>query len=438
MVRRLVPAPFAAAIAGTAAVALLSACGGGSPPSGPAGSTAGASPRSASSTPSFSPRPRDFRAIRTLMAARAKAVLADDEAAFLATVDPRQPKLAAQQRTLFGNLRQLGVTGLTYGVDTSALVPARVPGGDPVLHPEVVEHLRMPRTLAHPVSNQVDMTFVRRHGHWLVGAVSQPKETGHFDSPQERPWFGVPVVVRRDGPLTVLVDRSAADSLDRLTTAIRSDIAYDARLLGVPASYRVLVDATTNGLAYDFSSVSREEAAAVTFGLVATDPLGDRATGLAGTAIKVNPTLVDDEVSDAGILRHELTHYLLRQYAGSSPKWLTEGVATWVQYYPDDFSQLHVPPALYDSLRHADRALPSIGLFNTDPSLNYPISQAAVAALVDRGGVSKLVTLMKAYRSRYQGVDADALTPQLLRQVYGETVAAVVRDAFAKLARLRH
>jgi len=441
MVRRLAPARFAVAIAGTATLVLLAGCGGGGPSrttESPSRARPTSSPASTGPTPAFDPRPGDFRKIRTLMAARAAAVLLDDETAFLATVDPHQPRLLAQQRGLFGNLRQLDVTGLTYGVDTSALVPAVVPGGDPVLHPEVVEHLRIGRTLTRPVSNQVDMTFVRRQGRWLVGAVSQPRESGHFDSPQERPWFGAPIVVRRDGPLTVLLDKSAADSLDRLTTAIRSDIAYDARLLGVPASYRVLVDATTNGLAYDFSSVSREEAAAVTFGLVATDPLGDRATGLAGTAIKVNPTLVDDVVSDAGILRHELTHYLLRRYSGSSPKWLTEGVATWVQYYPDDFSQLQVPSTLYSSLMRADRALPSIGLFNTDPSLNYPISQAAVAALVDRGGVSKLVTLMRAYRSRYRGVDADALTPQLFRRVYGVTVAAVVRDAFAKLARLRH
>lgn len=437
MVRRPAPVPLVAAIAGVVAVALLSGCGSGSSRSGTAGSP------STSSTPStsrsaFNPRPRDFRAIRALMAARARAVLADDESAFLATVDSRQPELVKQQRVLFGNLRQLHVDRLTYGVDTSALVPAAVPGGDPVLHPEVVEHLRIADTLTRPVSNQVDMTFVRRQGRWLVGAVSQPREAGHFDSPQERPWFGVPVVVRRDGPLTVLVDKSAADSVDRLTAAIRGDIAYDAHLLGVPASYRVLVDATTNGLAYDFSSVSHEEAAAVTFGLAATDPLGDRATGLAGTAIKVNPTLVDDVVSDAGILRHELTHYLLRRYSGSSPKWLAEGVATWVQYYPDDFSQLRVPSTLYDSLRHADRALPSIGLFNTDPGRNYPISQAAVAVLVDRGGVSKLIELMKAYRSRYRGVDADGLTPQLLRQVYGVTVAEVVREAFAKLAQLQH
>jgi hypothetical protein len=421
------------------AVTLLAGCGaGGSTSTAPPSATAPPSSSDDGGSTSFEPRPQDFRAIRKLMAAQARAVLGDDEKAFLATVDPQQPKLVAQQRVLFDNLSQLDVTGLSYAVDTSALVPARIPGGDPVLHPQVVEHLRIAETLTAAVSNPVTMSFVRRDGHWLVGAVSQPKDSGHFDSPQERPWYGVPVVARRDGPLTVIADRSAADSLDGLTTAIRDDISYDAQLLGVPASYRVLVDATTNGLAYDFSSVSQQEAAAVTFPLTASDPLGDHATGPAGTAIKVNPKLVDDVVSDAGILRHELTHYLLRAYSGSSPKWLTEGVATWVQYYPDDFSALQVPASLYSSLMHADRALPSIGLFNTDPSVNYPVSQAAVAWLVGRGGVSTLIELLKAYRNQYQDVNADALTPKLFRQVYGVSVAEVVQGAFAKLAELHH
>ncbi|HEY2880375.1 hypothetical protein [Nocardioides sp.] len=435
MLRRL----GASSLALAGAVTLLAGCGaGGSSSAAPPDATAPPSSSDVGRSAPFDPTRQDFRAIRRVMAAQAKAVVAGDEKGFVATVDPQQPDLVARQRVLFDNLRQLDVTHLAYAVDTSALVPARVPGGDPVFHPVVVEHLQLAQTLSEPVSNPVDMTFVRRHGHWLVGAVSQPEDSGHFDSPQERPWYGVPVVARRDGALTVIVDASAADSLDRLTTAIRDDITYDAHLLGVPASYRVLVDATTNGLAYDFSSVSREEAAAVTFGLTASDRLGNHVTGPAGTAIKVNPNLVDDVVSDTGILRHELTHYLLREYSGSNPKRLTEGVATWVEYYPDDFSALQVPATLYRSVMHADRALPSIGLFNTDPTVNYPVSQAAVAWLVDHGGVAKLIELMKAYRAQYQDVNADALTPRLFRQVYGVNEADVVQGAFAKLAELQH
>ena len=362
-----------------------------------------------------------------------------DEAAFLATVDHQQPELLKQQRTLYDNIAQLPVASLRYGVDTSsALVPAPVPGGDPVLHPAVVEHLKLARTFDRPVSNPVDLTFVRRDGRWLLGSESEAKEADHFDTPQERPWFGVPITARQVGAMTVLVDRSQADSLSGLTTAVQDDIAYDAQLLGVPASSKLLVDATSNGLSVNFSSLSQEEAAAVTFGVTSTDALGQQNTGLAGLVIKVNPHTVEQVVDDEGIMRHELTHYLLERYNGYVPKWLSEGVAAWVQYYPDDFSRWQVPAALYDRLMRADRTLPIVGLFDQDPELNYPISQAAVAWLVAHYGVADLLDLMRAYRAQYTGANVDALTPTLLRQVYGVSPSEVTDGAWALLAQFAH
>jgi len=397
------------------------------------------SPSSSGGPERFQPAPADFREIKAVLARRARALVDHDEAAFLATVDDRQPELVAQQRTLYDNIAQLPVAALSYGVDTSsALVPASVPGDDPVLHPAVVEHLRLARTFDRPVSNAVDLTFVRRDGRWLLGSETEAKEADHFDTPQERPWFGVPVVARQVGSMTVLVDRSEADSLDGLTRAVQEDIAYDAQLLGVPAPSKLLVDATTNGLGVNFSSLSEQEAAAVTFGVSSTDPLGQRSTGLAGLVIKVNPHTVERVVDDAGIMRHELTHYLLERYNGYVPKWLSEGVAAWVQYYPDDFSQWQVPAALYDRLMRADRTLPILGLFNQDPELNYPISQAAVSWLVAHYGVADLLDLMRAYRDQYDGADVDALTPRLLRQVYGVTPGQVTAGAWELLARFAH
>ena len=63
-----------------------------------------------------------------------------------------------------------------------------------------------------PVTNSVDETFVRRDGHWLLGAESDAQEATTATTPQERPWYGVPIVARSDGPMTVLVDKSRADT----------------------------------------------------------------------------------------------------------------------------------------------------------------------------------------------------------------------------------
>jgi hypothetical protein len=430
----------ALAATGLALSLVVSGCGAGS--TSQSATPQRASPSAASTHGGqvrFEPTPADFRQVEQLMARRAKALIQHDEVGYLATVDHQQPRLVRQQRTLYSNIVQLPLASLSYGVDPSAsLVPAQVPGDDPVLHPAVVEHLKLTGTFDRPVSNPVDMTFVRRHGHWLLGSESEAKAADHFDTPQERPWYGVPIVAQQVGSMTVLVDQSQAGDLSGLTTAVQDDIAYDAHLLGVPASSEILVDATTNGLSVNFSSLSQEEAAAVTFGVTSTDDLGEQQTGLAGMVIKVNPHTVDQVVHDKGIMRHELTHYLLRQYSGALPKWLSEGVATWVQFYPDDFSQWQVSDELYGRLMRADRTLPIIGLFNEDPSLNYPISQAAVAWLVRLDGVAQLLDLMRAYRSQYAGADVDALTPKLLRQVYGVAPAQVTDGAWGLLAQFDH
>jgi len=436
MLRRLGPRSSALIVA----VSLLAGCGSGTSSEPRAGSsTPGAASTSASShAGKFQPTPQDFRAVSRVLDRRARAIQAHDLGAFLATVDRSDPALVDQQRTLYSNLAQLSVASLRYEMDMSAaLVPAPVKGHDPVLHPQITEFLRLTSSLDRPVTNAVDETFVRRGNRWLVGA--EPA-TGASDSAvQWRPWGGPPIAALRTDAMTVIVDRSRASTLSSLTQAIHDDIAFDAARLGVPASYKVVVDATSSGGATTFSSLSKEEAAAVTFGLVeGTRDTPQTGRRLAGLAIKVNPHDAAQLTESTPLLRHELTHYLLGSYSGSSPKWLSEGVATWIQYYPDTFSALGVSPDLYSKLIHADRALPSIGLFNDAPDVNYVVSQAAVAWLVSHYGMPKLIDLMRAYRDNYRDVNTDAITGRMLRQVYGVTQRQVVAGAFGLISELRH
>lgn len=384
----------------------------------------------------FDPDEADEAQMEALVQARADAVMAGDEAAFLATVDDR-PELLEQQRVLFRNLVELGPASLDYQIDASAyLVPGPVPGDDPAVHPVVVEHVTLDRTLRHPLSNQVDLTFVRRDGTWLLGAEPGPEDEGAFAEPQERPWFGEPIAVRREGALLVLADRTSADRLPAIATAVRAGIARDADLLGVEVDDRVLVDATSNGVPVGFSKSSDEEAAAVTFGLVTLGASG-APTYVAGTAIKVNPDRVEQVLGEERVLWHELAHYLLQRHNGASPTWLSEGVASWIEWQPFETEALVVPQKLYDRLQAADRALPSVGLFKTDPAVNYLVAQAAVEWLVDRGGGAKVVALMKAYGAAYDGPDTDSHTREVLRQVYGVSEKQLVAGAWDRLGELQ-
>lgn len=421
---------------GTVGALVLSACGGGGSSSGaaqlPGTSTHRAAP--------FQPDHRDYTQVRALLGRRARAVVHRDEAAFMATVDHRDDALVAQQRTLFENMSQLSLAGLRYVMDPSVqLVPARVAGGDPAMRPQVYEFLQIAGTMEHPVSNALEETFVKRDGHWLVGAETTASDNDSFDSPQERPWFGVPIVAKRLGEMTVLVDRHRAPTLGPLATAVHDDILFDAGKLGIAPEFQLLVDATANGNTTSFNSFSQEQAAAVTFQLKEGDPHDPETfKAAAGHAIKINPRQSGTYADNPGLLRHELTHYLLHEYTGTNPTWLVEGIATWMQYYPDDFSQLRVSAGLYHRAMSADRRLPIVGLFNDDPDIYYPISQAAVAWLVTHYGMPKLLDLMKAYSAHYAGADLDALTPRVLREVYGIGEKQVVQGAFGLVADLAH
>jgi hypothetical protein len=422
-----------AVVAALATAVVLGGCGGLS-------SSAGSEqPSPSAEGPSFQPTASDLRDLRTVLARRASAVLHHHERAFLATVDSRNASLVKEQRTLYQNLTRLGVSSFGYDVDTSSLlVPARLAGDDPTLRPAVIENVRIAGTTTRPVSNPVEDTFVRRDGHWLVGAESNATQDTSFEAAQDRPWSGVPIAVRRSGPLTVLIDASESERLGSLTTAVHDDISHDASLLGITPEYAVLVDATSNGLSHAMNSLSQEDAAAITRGLYHLPHGDDSRAQPAGTMIKMNPHTVDSVLARPDILRHELAHYLLRQYSGSSPRWLVEGVAAWVQYYPDDFAALQVPSDVYTRIMHADRQLPPEGLFYDYPDVNYLVGQAAVTWLVSNYGVARLLALMRAYRDEYQGVDIDPLTPRVLRQIYGVSTGEVVSGAFGLLTNLQH
>ena len=421
----------------------MAGCGGGAASTAP---RAGTSSSSGSPTASagarsrsgkYTPTRQDFRDVAQTLADRARAIRARDLSAFMATVDRSNHTLVSRQRTLFSNMAALPLASLHYAMDkTDALVPAKVAGHDPVLRPEITEFLRLAGSLDRPVTNAIDETFVERGRRWVLGAEAADGSSGQ--EVQWRPWGGPPISTMRSGDMTLLIDRSRSSELPSLARAIHDDIAFDAAHLGVPASYQVVVDATSTGGATTFSSLSKEEAAAVTFGLV-EGTLDMPALGhLAGLAIKVNPHNAVQVTQSTPVLRHELTHYLLRPYSKTSPIWLSEGIATWVQYYPDSFAGLRVPPDLYDRLLHADRTLPSIGLFNISPDVNYIVSQAAVTWLVSHYGMPKLLELMRAYRAGYRDANVDALTPRMLHQVYGVSEKQVVDGAFGLIASFQH
>ena len=128
-----------------------------------------------------------------------------------------------------------------------------------------------------------------------------------------------------------------------------SDLRAVSSFLHFPLDTRLLVDATTTGQASRVDELgSRRRRRAVTYPVVATHD-GDT-TGIAGWRIKINPDNVATMLLQPGLLRHELTHFVLRNVNVGNPTWLVEGVAEVSGYWPTQFEDQVVadsvlPPA---------------------------------------------------------------------------------------------
>ncbi len=394
----------------------------------------------------YRPRPRDFEAVEDLLRQRAEAVLTGDEAGFLAGVDDRDPAFVAAQREVFLNLRDLGAVQVYYGVERAAFPPDRVPGGGPRLRPEVVEHVLLPRADLLPVANKVRFTFVRRDGRWLLGAEQFPRSDGELGSTQSRPWAQGRIAVATRGDLTVVVDEEQADRLPALADAVRDELASVSEELFRPVDDRLLVDATSSGTPEDIGSVSGfgTEAAAVTRSVYAATETGYESLGVAGWRIKMNPEVAAELIDDRRVLRHELTHYVLRDV--TVPLWLGEGLAEYVGWSPLRLDDLTVAAATRDRiLAGASRdALPPSTGFMATPEVNYAVGFAAVTVLADRAGLGTVVSLADSYLGTVDedqdgtlsAAEVDAATESLLSTLFGIDERALARATYRRLASL--
>jgi hypothetical protein len=421
-----------------AVLALVAGCASDSsaePADGPASASTSSSASDEADGP-FQPTDDDRSEIRALLKKRSQAILDRDRTAFLATVDPAADDFVGTQQTLYDNLSKLPVESMRYTVDdASGLPPAKVEGEDPVFRPTVVEQVRLRDVDRSAVANPLEDTFVRRDGHWLLGAESLPGSYADSSEPQSRPWAGsVPIEVARSGDLLVVVDEEHSDAAGALAASVAGDIRFDADVLGIPPAYDVLVDATSVGEVTKMNTVDDREAAAVTMPVFSTNRDGQY-TGLAGVRIKVNPEEATSVAEDSHVLRHELTHYLMLRPLLGAPTWLKEGLAEYVSTQPADFTEVPVDSQVAGHVLDVRRALPTTARWGLDPDADYLIARAAVSYLVDTYGMNRVLNLAKGYR-RIPTDDPDQKTDQVLRRELDLSEADLVAATWDLLAQV--
>lgn len=376
----------------------------------------------------------DFDAVADLLDSRADALLAGRKRAFLATLDPGEPRLRRTQATFFDNLQALPLDRFYYGVASNGLVPAAVRGDDRVVAPVVFEHVELTGVFAAPVANQVSMTFVERDGRWLLGA----EDVDETFEAQARPWYGGAVEAAGDDEVLVLTDRGADVGADELLAATREALAVASSVLDEDDDRGLFLDATTNGLASELSNASGEEAGAVSYNVFAADRAGDDYTRFAAAVVKANPGRVEQLVGAGGTtLRHELTHFLLDGYGDTNPQWVTEGIAEYVGYSPGLLADsVATDDRLLRAVERRDVELTPAGLWGSDPDLDYLSAHAFAEHLITTYGVARYREMMDVFerRGRRSAVRfGEGQVDAVLRQVYGVGAQEVAQAGFVLL-----
>lgn len=310
------------------------------------GSTSSSGPTN-SPSPRIDPRPTTpgsggaiastpAAAARALLARRADAVLHHDRAAFLSTVDPRQPALRTAQGRLFDNLDRVPLSAWSYRLDPSSglsVTGARLARyHDKVWAAEADLGYALRGGDPTPTDRPQYLTFVQRGRSWYYASEDD------FTAEGKPSWRGIwdygPVVVARTHDSLVLAHPAHARQAAILAQDVEHAIPEVNAVWGTGWARRVvalLPDSTQEMTRLIGGNLDLEHIAAV-----ATADYTDTDAGVVrGQRVVVNPTTLATLGTLAGqvVLRHEITHVATRAVTGAAtPTWLAEGFADYIGY----------------------------------------------------------------------------------------------------------
>jgi hypothetical protein len=373
----------------------------------------------------------------SLLAARGKAILARDKAAFLALIDPTESGFKARQSTIFDRVSKVPFAAWEYqfegeGPSLSDDQAARLPEGAFIAR--VLLRYTFEGTDS-PVEREQFLTLVPRGGDWLLASDEYTGDDG--PSPQ----FGQDIWEL--GPVTVVEGKSSLVIGEATSSALRAfareadrsvrDVAavWKARWSRRPV---VIVPRTQADMALVVGTSPKGlgQIAAVTTGYSSSGPTqGDR--------VVINPRAWRSlqPLGRRVVMSHELTHVATRAVTYSTvPIWLSEGFADYVAYEAVDLPVPVVAKHVLDQVRagKGPTQLPGDTDFDAshgDVAPAYESSWLAARLIADRYGERKLVRLYVSLADRDNGpADGD------IRAVLGISEQKLIKDWRAYLKAL--
>ncbi|GAB2641320.1 hypothetical protein GCM10009743_15500 [Kribbella swartbergensis] len=339
-------------------------------------------------------------AVDQVLRKRAQAVLQDDQAAFLADVDPGNRSLVARQRTLFANLRQFGFSRLVYQQLSQQYDEAVTRKYGPSTYLVAIAMTYQIRGIdAGPVRAMLGYTFTERgDGRWMLVSDTDLDKRLPRGSHQEA-WDTGEVLVRRAPRVLVVVEKGQeqlADSLlGKATSAVK---AVSKSWPGGWTGSGVVIaldDKIVRGADYT-APKNAEDAIAMATWVYRTLPGEVSGEGeRADSYVVVNPR--NRSKVDARTLAHEFTHVATAPYGANAPRWLVEGAATYVEFLPMDGAENLALGKYRQEVRtkylSKAKSLPADAVFFETSDSSYPLAWLAVDHLFERFGGTEVGTL---------------------------------------------
>ncbi|WP_459717515.1 basic secretory protein-like protein [Actinophytocola sp. KF-1] len=377
-------------------------------------------------------------AVTDLLNRRAKALVAHDEQAFLATLDPKADEaFVSTQRRLFDNLTGVPFDEWSYRLrPDDALDVAEVPDrftsvpSDELWAPAVDLRYALRGADVIPTERTMGFLFARHGDDWYLRSDTALDGLGRRT--WRGPWDFAPCVVTTTEHGIVLSHPGSQPMVDRLVRELDPSVRAVSELWPTPWSRRValmLPDSPGEMRALVGPDFPVESVVAV----AVADRVDNKTRTVAGQRVVLSPTGVRS-LSIASlriVLRHEITHLAARaDTVDGSPTWLLEGFADWVGYRDSGVTLAEGAPDLAKQVRQdgppaglpEDRAFRSGG---SDLDLAYQQSWSLARYVAETYGEDRLIAMYRELAAA--GAVSATETDRMLRDVLGADRAELVR-----------
>jgi hypothetical protein len=373
-----------------------------------------------------------------LLDRRATAILDGDLKAFLATLDPTNPRLQARQRQYFANLQDLPLGALSYTVlksDWPEQLRAKS-WGRYVSIPQVKVSTQLAEFDAAPVNRITGFAFARKAGKAVI--LSELTGSGkQFPGSSPAPWDLVRIRVRTSGQTLQLYDSGTWHSSGEVDSTLRRGIADVQQ--GLPFSWdgRVVVYVfSSKAVLTSFEGVpggNIQHLGAMTFPLYSVlgqpEIAGVRFT-LLPSSVRAGQPFLDR------ITRHELTHVAVGERDDGAPVWFAEGLAEFMGARSLPTGERRIATvAVNRARRGATKLPPSAGFNGSDQAWNYALSWMACDYIAATQGEPRLWELMDALHAGGEGT-SDAEQDAVLLRVLGMSGGELAREAARRILRI--